>query len=547
MIGADREGWYGMAAAAQQSQPSLWSRCCLRSVGVLPPSAVTRSLLLAPRGADFQLSASHRLTSLHSAAICSLAVDGVECRYLLSADTHGLLALYDTQPSLVRPQSEAGPANVDHTVTSSADAAGRGCGWYVSHPLSSSHVSRSGGGGVGGSSVNSVAWYPVDTGMFVSGSQDGGVHVWDTNAFTIEATFTMRDAAVNCVAMSPLAAASTHSLIAVGSTDLNVRLCDVNSGGFAHTLIGHQAEVTSVCWTPFSEFILATASVDRVSCRHTEQRRYLHNFERRLCIGRTTWCSTLSTPLLSSLSGCSLSVCLPMCVCQTVRLWDIRRSGCLLVFDQFNTAVQDRQFNTVVQDGQSQASSRAASSLSTRYSAAPSLSSSRCVDATSHSASVSHIAFTPSSCHLLSLGTDSRLRVWDPFSGRHLLVHFPHIQCRYRYSRFDVQQRMAGAGQLGERVWLGSGRDVRELPVSGGSGVRHVAHFDRVNAVAVNNRWEEVYSAGLDHSILVWQRQHSKDEQEREDGEAQQSSLTTEQSTRSEAALDDNDWSVEDD
>lgn len=251
---------------------SLWSRCSLRSIGRLSPASLCTALLST--AAPFQLSSSHRLTSFHSANISSLAVDGVECRYLLSADSHGLLALYDTQPTLVRPSTDtSAAADSNGSVDSACDATWSSArSWYVSHPLTSSSVSRpaAGGGGVsgvvvGGSSVNSVIWYPVDTGMFVSGGQDGGVHIWDTNAFSVEATFTMRDAAVSCVAMSPLAAATTHSLIAVGSTDINVRLCDVNSGGFAHTLIGHQAEVTSVCWTPFSEFILATASVDRVS------------------------------------------------------------------------------------------------------------------------------------------------------------------------------------------------------------------------------------------------------------------------------------------
>ena len=253
------------------TQASLLARCQLRSVGFLSPTVLASSLLST--AAPFQLSASHRLTSLHVASVSSLAVDGVECRYLLSADSHGLIALYDTQPTLTRSATSSDGGNggfdvVSHSAgaaSASSSSPSSGSYWYASHPLSSSSVSRPGGGGVGGSSVNSVLWYPVDTGMFVSGGQDGGVHVWDTNSFAIEATFTMRDAAVNSVAMSSLAAASTHSLIAVGSTDLNVRLCDVTSGGFAHTLIGHQAEVTSVCWTPFSEFILATASVDRVS------------------------------------------------------------------------------------------------------------------------------------------------------------------------------------------------------------------------------------------------------------------------------------------
>jgi len=476
--------------SSSQSGQCVVSGCQLRTVGMLSPSALCSSLLSA--ASPFQLSASHRLTSLHTAAVTSLAVDGVEWRYLLSADSHGLVALYDTQPSLVRPSMDGsnrsdGSSGTDTTMDPSVAVPCSSSSWYVAHPLSSSSVSdsRGAGGGAGSmisSSINSVVWYPVDTGMFVSGGQDGGVNIWDTNTFSVEATFTMRDAAVNCVAMSPLAAASTHSLIAVGSTDINVRLCDVNSGGFAHTLIGHQAEVTSVCWTPFSEFILATASVDR-----------------------------------------------------TVRLWDIRRSGCLLLFDQFNTAVKD---NATL--------SSTSTSLAARYTAAPTSSLSR-RDVTSHSASVSHITFTPSSCLLLSLGTDSRLRVWDPFSGRHLLVHFPHLQCRYRYSRFDVQQ-MAGVGQLGERVWVGSGRDVRELPLSGGSGVRHVAHFDRVNVVAVNNRWDEVYSSGVDHSVLVWQKQIIADAAEQEDGELTKPVfLDGEQSvvTQLVAVRDVDDWTLE--
>lgn len=39
-------------------------------------------------------------------------------------------------------------------------------------------------------------------------------------------------------AMSPLA--TSHMLIAAGTEDVQVRLCDIASGAFAHTLSGHR-------------------------------------------------------------------------------------------------------------------------------------------------------------------------------------------------------------------------------------------------------------------------------------------------------------------
>lgn len=43
---------------------------------------------------------------------------------------------------------------------------------------------------------------------------------------------------VYTAAMSPIA--TTHVLIATGSADVQVRLCDIASGAFTHTLSGHR-------------------------------------------------------------------------------------------------------------------------------------------------------------------------------------------------------------------------------------------------------------------------------------------------------------------
>lgn len=47
-------------------------------------------------------------------------------------------------------------------------------------------------------------------------------------------------------AMSPLA--TSHMLIAAGTEDVQVRLCDIASGAFAHTLSGHRGMFISLCF-----------------------------------------------------------------------------------------------------------------------------------------------------------------------------------------------------------------------------------------------------------------------------------------------------------
>lgn len=47
-------------------------------------------------------------------------------------------------------------------------------------------------------------------------------------------------------AMSPLA--TSHMLIAAGTEDVQVRLCDIASGAFSHTLSGHRGMLKFLCY-----------------------------------------------------------------------------------------------------------------------------------------------------------------------------------------------------------------------------------------------------------------------------------------------------------
>ncbi|XP_010191614.1 PREDICTED: DNA excision repair protein ERCC-8-like, partial [Mesitornis unicolor] len=130
-------------------------------------------------------------------------------------------------------------------------------------------------------SVETVQWYPFDTGIFTSSSFDKTLKIWDTNNLQIADVFHFEGAVYS---HHMCAVATNHCLIAVGTKNPAVQLCDLKSGSCSHILQGHKQEVLAVSWSPHDENILATASAD-----------------------------------------------------STVKLWDVRSaSGCLISLDQHN-------------------------------------------------------------------------------------------------------------------------------------------------------------------------------------------------------------------
>jgi DNA excision repair protein ERCC-8 len=87
----------------------------------------------------------------------ALQVDCTEARYLLAGAADGSVGVYDTQQ----------PTFVD----SALHVAKHEALFTVDKSVPQGHVF----------SVSSVQWYPVDTGLFVTGSYDKSVNLWDTN------------------------------------------------------------------------------------------------------------------------------------------------------------------------------------------------------------------------------------------------------------------------------------------------------------------------------------------------------------------------------
>ncbi|KAL7751861.1 acetylornithine aminotransferase [Sorochytrium milnesiophthora] len=160
-----------------------------------------------------------------SGSISSLSIDP-----LLSAGTSGKIALWDLEGD--------NTARVDKLVLEP----------LATIPKQRAHAYT----------VTGLQWYPFDNGMFLSSSYDCTVKVWDTNTLQSVADFGT-SAKIFSMDMSHVAA---HCLVAVASDDPVVVLCDLQSGGKTHSLIGHRREVCCVKWSPVYEYQVATGGAD---------------------------------------------------------------------------------------------------------------------------------------------------------------------------------------------------------------------------------------------------------------------------------------------
>lgn len=105
--------------------------------------------------------------------------------------------------------------------------------------------------------ISSLSWWPHDSGMFISGSFDHTVKIWDTNELNPVHTFP-----INHRVFSLDIANKGDNLVAVGSDQPFIQLLDVRGALSAHTLTGHKGKTIAVKWHPQIPYILATGGYD---------------------------------------------------------------------------------------------------------------------------------------------------------------------------------------------------------------------------------------------------------------------------------------------
>ncbi|KAK6130806.1 hypothetical protein DH2020_035447 [Rehmannia glutinosa] len=212
----------------------MWKEIREREFGNLRPNLFS-SRISKSRVSSIQLSNYKEIVSAHRGSVNSLQVDLTEGRYLLAGASDATVAVYDIQ----RATSYEGRGLI----------AKHNSLFVINKQHEHGHKYA----------ISSAIWYPIDTGLFVTGSYDHHINVWDTNTTQVVMNFKM-PGKVYRNAMSSIA--RSHMLIAAGTEDVQVRLCDIASGAFAHTLSGHRDGVMSLEWSTSSEWVLVTGGCD---------------------------------------------------------------------------------------------------------------------------------------------------------------------------------------------------------------------------------------------------------------------------------------------
>nr|XP_008101073.1 PREDICTED: DNA excision repair protein ERCC-8 isoform X1 [Anolis carolinensis] len=322
---------------------------------------------------------------IHESGVNTLDIEPIENRYMLSGGSDGVIVLYDLQ-------------NLSRNSCYTCKAV---CTVGRSHP------------DVHKFSVETVQWYPHDTGMFTSSSFDKTLKIWDTNTLQPADVFNFEET-VYSHHMSPIA--TRHCLIAVGTKSPKVQLCDLKSGACSHILQGHKKEVLAVSWSPRYEYILASASAD-----------------------------------------------------SRVKLWDVRKaSACLLTLDQHNGEKSKASSETVN---------------------------------TAHNGRVNGLCFTNDGLHLLTTGTDDRMRLWNSSSGKNTLVNYGKVCNESRKGlKFTVSH-----GCSPEFAFVPYNSTIAIYTIYSGDLMTILrGHFSSVDCCVFQPYLQELYSSGRDGNILAW-------------------------------------------
>ncbi|KAJ3125287.1 DNA excision repair protein ERCC-8 [Nowakowskiella sp. JEL0407] len=376
---------------------------------------------------SFELSNDVAVKNVFQAPICDLKIENVEGRYLLSGGLNSAIHIFDLEST----DDDLQVYNLRPRIND-----GEGSKKQI-RPIAS--VNKSQGHKFGVSGIN---WFPTDTGLFTSSSVDGTIKVWNTNTLQSAFTFNLENK-VHAHAISPIS--TTHSLIAAASDDSAVRLCDLRSGAFTHSLRGHTSATFCVKWSPINEYLLASGGAD--------------------CTGR---------------------------------IWDIRRAqSCLNMLDQHNSVSESVPTGITPEKNKAKKRKVWANERTTQNPAPRTTYA--------HDGPVNSLMFTSDGKFLITSGHDQKIRLWNVNSGKNSLTNYgPYLLNKFSQSIYPEITNL----DLCDVPLIYFPSDCRKILIyelwSGRLVKKLTGHFGKVCSVVLRPFHEELYSSATDSEILVW-------------------------------------------
>ena len=165
-------------------------------------------------------------------------------------------------------------------------------------------------------------------------------------------------------------------------------------------------------------------------------------------------------------------------------LWDIRSSkSCVLYFDYEKSSNIKKSLKT----------SSSYAGLSTSNS-----------KAIAHGGAIIGLTYTPDGNHVLSLGKDNHLRLWNASNGTNTLTNYGKIPLNSAVAEACLQ--LSCTELCSENfVFVPSNKNLLMYNIFEGCLKNNFkGHFESINCCAYNSSLNEIYTGSKDRNILIW-------------------------------------------
>lgn len=440
---------------------------------------------------NLRLSTSLEIRSSHEGFVTTLSLEKQESRYLLSGGQYGEIQLTDLEctESDKHDGRDDGTHNDSNTNTNNSSSSNNDSDALEELRVGDVRLAKrlrlatsSALIGQRPSMLSSLEWYPGDSGMFISGTFDGKLTLWDTNAFEAVYTFDLKSKnQIVRIYDAKCKSGSDTSLIATALDDCTITICDPRTGDSCLRIPGHNETVSQIDWNSLSEHQFVSASFDG-----------------------------------------------------TMKIWDVRRAGNappLLCFDwhqshtararygtTFTTVDDKNSHSALIQGYMSRKKVRLGVENETHMDSSNTSNSHQLytIDryaeqvGRAHDGKIMSCRYTPSGNYIVSVGQDNEVRLWNGHTGvlctQHYDVDVPHNSI----ARLPFGIDFAPCGGQGNEVMFfphGSHGDIAIIPVHSGHGqpIKYLrGHLSMPCSMVYRDVYHQLISAGKDGMIFIW-------------------------------------------